>query len=84
MAFGSLLLAVLASIGVLLALVPLLGWINWLALPLAVTGLILGSIAANSNAQHKRSSCTAQLAILMNCVALGVGILRLLLGGGVV
>jgi hypothetical protein len=84
MAFASFLLGIVSLVGVAVGLIPFLGWLNWLILPLAVAGLIVGIISANSGAQQQRSSCLATLGIILNCVALGFGILRLLIGGGII
>ena len=32
-------------IGMLLAFIPLLGWLNWLVVPFAIIGLIIGLVA---------------------------------------
>ncbi|WP_310594155.1 hypothetical protein [Flavobacterium sp.] len=57
-------------LGMVLAFLPLLGWLNWLVIPLAFIGFILSSIAESPKS---KSLCT--LVIIF-------GILRLILGGG--
>lgn len=84
MAFASFLLGTFSLVGVAITIIPLLGWLNWLILPLAVAGLLLGLLSAYSSAQREHSSCLATLGIILNCVALGLGILRLAIGGGVI
>ncbi len=83
MAFASFLLGTFSLIGVAITVIPLLGWLNWLILPLAVAGLIVGMLSAYSSAQREHSSCLATLGIILNCVALALGILRLVIGGGI-
>lgn len=51
--------------------IPFLGWGNWLALPLIVTGIVLGALSSNDGG---RNFCLVVLLIA------GV---RLSLGGGV-
>lgn len=69
----SLIFGVLAIVALPLGLLPLLGWVNWfLAVPLAVVGLILGLLSRERGG-----------AILCG-VALGLAALRLFLGGGFV
>lgn len=84
MAVASFFLGILSLAGVAITVVPLLGWLNWLILPGSAAGLIVGIIAANAAANEQHSGCTATLGIILNCLALGLGILRLALGGGVI
>jgi hypothetical protein len=51
--------------------IPLLGWGNWLALPLVVTGVVLGALSSKTGG---RNFC---LVILLVCAV------RLSLGGGI-
>jgi hypothetical protein len=60
----------LCLLGMLLAFLPLLGWLNWLVIPLAFIGFIISSIAASTKS---KSLCT--LVIIF-------GMSRLILGGG--
>jgi hypothetical protein len=54
------------------AQIPLLGWANWLALPLIVVGIVLGALSSKDGG---RNFCL---------VVLLIAALRLMLGGGVV
>ncbi|GGK29411.1 hypothetical protein GCM10008955_24040 [Deinococcus malanensis] len=68
----SLILGVLAALGLLLGLLPLFGWLNWLVvLPPAVLGLIFGVLARDRGA------------MTLNAVVIAIALLRLSLGGGV-
>lgn len=69
----SVLCGVFAAIFMLLGLIPFLGWINWLVLPLCVLGVILGVFG-----KERRPG------LIINLVVGGVAALRLMLGGGVV
>jgi hypothetical protein len=51
--------------------IPLLGWGNWLALPLVAVGIVLGALSSNNGG---RNFC---LVILL------VASVRLMLGGGI-
>lgn len=62
---------IISLLGMLLAFIPLLGWLNWLIIPFAIIGLILSSFS--------KSSAGRTLCI----VAIIFGILRLILGGGI-
>jgi hypothetical protein len=66
---------VLGLIALLLAIpsaIPLLGWGNWVVLPIAVLGAGIGAL---SRSNHGRNFCL---------VVLVIAILRLMLGGGIV
>ena len=54
-----------------LAFIPLLGWANWLIIPLAVIGAAVG-MASRSTAGRN-----------LNLFVIVVGVLRLMLGGGI-
>ncbi len=63
---------ILALIGMLIGLIPFLGWLNWLNIPLAIIGLLL-SILGKSNG-----------GIIICVVAIIFGLLRLIFGGGII
>jgi len=56
---------------VALAFLPLLGWANWLILPLPVIGALIGFVARGTLGRN------------LNLAALLIGIVRLSLGGGI-
>ena len=66
----SILIGIVSLIGAVIAFIPLLGWLNWLVIPIAVVGLAIGA-ASSHNAG--RNLCI---------VVVVVGVLRLMLGGG--
>jgi hypothetical protein len=65
----SLIFGVLALPIMLIALIPLLGWLNYLVIPVTVVGAALGA-ASDSNSGRN-----------LNLVVLAVGGVRLWLGG---
>lgn len=65
----SIVVGVVALPVMLLGLIPLLGWLNYLVIPLAVLGAALGALS-DSNAGRN-----------LNLVVLLVGFVRLWLGG---
>jgi hypothetical protein len=67
----SLVLGCAAIVPLLFALLPLLGWANWLILPLPVMGLILGTMSSGNAGRN------------LNLLVLLVAVLRLMLGGGI-
>jgi hypothetical protein len=77
----SLVWGILAILGLGVAFIPCLGSLNWLNIPFAVVGMVVGFIA-NSQAPGGRSG-TATAGIILNLIAIGLGLLRLAIGGGI-
>lgn len=61
---GALVLAVLAFL-------PLLGWANWIIIPIAAVGLALGVLSKQTAGRN------------LNIVVIVIGVIRLMLGGGI-
>jgi hypothetical protein len=68
----SLLIGFVALLFAAIAFLPLLGWANWLIIPLAVMGAAVG-MASRSTAGRN-----------LNLFVIIVGVLRLMLGGGII
>lgn len=67
----SLLVGLLALVLAIVGLVPLLGWVNWLALPIAAAGAALGVLSSHNVGRN------------LNILVLAIGAGRLMLGGGI-
>ncbi|GAA0275530.1 hypothetical protein GCM10009127_15180 [Alteraurantiacibacter aestuarii] len=67
----SILIGLLSLVIVIPSQIPLLGWGNWLALPLVVVGIAIGAL---SKSDSGRNFCL---------IIFAVAVVRLLLGGGV-
>jgi hypothetical protein len=67
----STLLGLMALIIALVGFIPLFGWLNWFAIPLAVVGLVLGLLSQKTSGRN------------VNLVVLALAIIRLALGGGI-
>ena len=67
----SLIIGVVALIMAAIAFLPLLGWANWLIIPLAMIGAVVG-MASRSTAGRN-----------LNLFVIVVGVVRLMLGGGI-
>jgi hypothetical protein len=65
----SILVGVVALPVMLLALVPLLGWLNYLVIPMAIVGTALGAMAENKTGRN------------LSLVVLVIGGVRLWMGG---
>lgn len=51
------------------ALIPLLGWLNYLVIPMAIVGLVLGVLSSSNTGRN------------LNIVVLVIGAIRLSVGG---
>jgi hypothetical protein len=69
---ASLIIGIVALIAAAVAFLPLLGWANWLILPLAVIGAGIGQMSSTGRAGRN-----------LNLFVILVGIVRLSLGGGI-
>ncbi|MBM3892308.1 MAG: hypothetical protein FJ388_24600 [Verrucomicrobia bacterium] len=78
----SLIWGILAIVGMLIAFLPCLGSLNWLNIPFSVIGLIISIIALVTTKEGKKGSSIAGLVLCG--IAVVFGLLRLILGGGVV
>ncbi len=68
----SILIGLVALVLAVLAFFPLLGWANWFIIPLAVVGAGLGAISSKTSGRN------------LNLVVIGIGVIRLMLGGGII
>jgi hypothetical protein len=71
--FVSLVIGAVSLLLAAVAFIPLLGWANWLIIPLAVIGAGVGQMSAGSKAGRN-----------LNIFVILVGIVRLSLGGGII
>ncbi|OSZ68188.1 hypothetical protein CAP40_06215 [Sphingomonas sp. IBVSS2] len=65
----SILVGIIALPLMLIALIPLLGWLNYMVIPVAVIGIALGALSDSNTGRN------------LNVVVAIVGIVRLWLGG---
>ena len=67
----SILIGLGALVGAAIAFVPLLGWLNWLVIPVAIIGLGIGALSSHNGGRN------------LNLVVVIVGIVRLIIGHGI-
>ena len=67
----SVIIGLVALLIALVGFIPLFGWLNWFAVPLAVVGLVLGLLSQQTSGRN------------INLVVLALASLRLALGGGI-
>ena len=67
----SLIIGFVALICALVAFIPFLGWANWLIVPLAIIGAVVGMISRGTAGRN------------LNLFVIVIGVIRLMLGGGI-
>ena len=67
----SILIGIVAILWALLAYLPLLGWMYWLIVPIALVGLGFGALSSHSGGRN------------LNLIVIVVGIVRLVIGHGI-
>ena len=77
----SLIWGIFAIIGFFVAFLPCLGSLNWLNIPFSGVGLILGIVAIVTNSGGENGKAIA--GTIMCGIAVFIGALRLMMGGGV-
>ena len=68
----SLLIGAVAALLVIPAFIPLLGWANWLIVPVALVGFLFGLASGRTSGRN------------LNLVVILIGVMRLALGGGLI
>jgi hypothetical protein len=66
----SLIIGAVAALLAIPAFLPLLGWLNWLVVPVALGGLLFGLASRQTGGRN------------LNLVVIAIGMVRLMLGGG--
>ena len=82
MQVASLVLGILAIAGLLLGMIPCIGWYNWFNIPFSVVGIIVSAIAMTKALPGKKGMAVGGL--VMCIVAVIFGGVRLIMGAGVV
>ena len=67
----SLIIGAAALVFAVIAFIPFLGWANWLIIPLAIIGAVVGMISRSTAGRN------------LNLFVILVGVVRLMLGGGI-
>ncbi len=66
----SILVGLSSLVFVIPGVIPLFGWVNWLAIPVIVVGVIFGVLSSKTSGRN------------LNLVLLVIAVVRLSLGGG--
>jgi len=77
----SLVWGILAVLGLGVAFLPCLGALNWLNIPFSLVGLIISVIATSQAPPDKKN--LAVIGIVLCACAAGLGLIRLVAGGGI-
>lgn len=67
----SLIIGFVALVFAVVAFVPFLGWANWLIIPLAIIGAVIGMFSRGTGGRN------------LNLFVIVIGVVRLMLGGGI-
>ena len=78
---ASLIMGILAICGMLFGFIPCLGAFNWINIPFAIVGLVIGIIAYTKQDGLPNGNVIA--GIVMCGMAVFFGLFRLMLGGGI-
>lgn len=76
----SLLWGIVAMLWMVLALIPLIGITNWLLIPFAAVGALIGAIGIALTSREKRGRAKAGL--VLNAIVIVVAVVRLSMFGG--
>ncbi len=68
----SMIIGIVALVGALVAFIPLLGWLNWLVIPVVAIGLVLGLFSDKTTGRN------------INLTVLAIAMFRLFVGGGLI
>ena len=68
---ASIIIGLVALVCALVAFLPLLGWLNWLIIPLAIIRAAVGMISRGTAGRN------------LNLLVIVIGVVRLMLGGGI-
>src|SRR4051794_6914666 len=68
---ASLIIGLVALVLAIVAFIPLLGWANWLIIPLAIIGAVVGMVSRSTAGRN------------LNLFVIVIGVIRLMLGGGI-
>ncbi|KGQ19097.1 putative membrane protein [Lysobacter dokdonensis DS-58] len=78
----SLVWGIVAMVFMCIALIPLLGIANWLVIPFAAVGAVIGAIGVMLSGSGKNGRAKAGL--VLNGIVIVVAVARLHLGGGII
>ena len=68
---ASLIIGLVALVLAIVAFLPFLGWANWVIIPLAIIGTVVGMASRNNAGRN------------LNLFVIVIGVVRLMLGGGI-
>lgn len=92
---ASLIIGIISIFGMLIGFIPCFGWFNWLNIPLAIIGIIIGALAYGeerdayqNNYYQKEGPIISKnngtpTGLILCCIAFVLGSFRLVIGFGV-
>ena len=73
---------IVAFAGFCVGLIPCLGWLNWINIPFGIGGVAVGILAMVRANADRQAPGPAIAGLVLSSIAVGLGLVRLLLGGG--
>ena len=78
----SLIWGIVAMFLMVIALIPLVGWANWLVIPFAAVGAVIGALGVMFSS--KGGNGRAKAGLVLNAIVIVVAAVRLNMGFGVI
>lgn len=75
---------ILAFLAFLVGLIPCLGWVNWINIPFAIAGVVIAIVAMSQAGAQARPVGPAIGGLVLSVTAVVIGLIRLLIGGGLI
>jgi hypothetical protein len=75
---------ILAFTGFVVGLIPCLGWVNWINIPFGIAGVVIAIVAMSQASAERRPPGPAIGGLVLSLTAVVIGMIRLVLGGGLV
>jgi hypothetical protein len=73
---------IIAFLGMFIALFPCLGALNWIVVPFAVVGVLINTVSL-SHSYPGQVKVTAIVGLILSCIAVFFGFIRLIAGCGI-
>ena len=74
---------IVSFVGFCIALLPCVGWLNWVTIPFAMIGVVLGLVALARAGRERQPQGPAIAGLVLSGTAVLLGTVRLMLGGGI-
>lgn len=73
-------IGIIVLLGMFIGFIPCLGWWNWINIPVAIIGLIIGIVGVATSPDR----AVAWAGVVCCAIAIFFGIVRLIMGAGII